>query len=357
MQQRIVRQASSGAARLRCGLVLLGLALLLSACGGNAQPSIVTVAPSPTRTLLPGPTAAPVVAVPSPLPSATPTARTPTTPTPGPSPTNPLAPTLSPAPATLTATSAPTRAGLSIEYFTTDTASVRPGDTVTLYWSTRGATSARIYRLDAEGERVWRWDVNVSGKLVVTTAGEDRELARFVLEAANASTSVEQPLLIPLSCPETWYFDPPPESCPAAPAQLTTQAEQTFERGRMIWVDVQDRIYVLFEDGGSPAWAQYPDDFQEGDPDRDESLVAPPGLQQPIRGFGLVWRSNPRVRDRLGWATTPEVAFEGMIQTDSQEPSVATTYLRTRDGAILALDALAGEWEMLPPVVTGDGEQ
>ncbi len=356
MRRHRGRQASSKTAQLRCGLVFGGLALLLVACGGNAQPNIVTIAPSPTHTPPPSPPAMPVSAVPSPLPSATPTARTPTAPTPGPSPTNPLAPTLSPAPATLTATSAPSRAGLSIEYFTTDTASVRPGDTVTLFWSTRGATSARIYRLDAEDERVWRWDVNVSGKLVVATGGEDRELARFVLEAANASTSVEQPLLIPLSCPETWYFDPPPESCPAAPAQLTTQAEQTFERGRMIWVDVQDRIYVLFEDGGSPAWAQYSDDFQEGDPDRDESLVAPPGLQQPIRGFGLVWRSNPRVRDRLGWATTPEVAFEGAIQADSQEPSVATTYLRTRDGAILALDALTGEWEMLPPVVAGDGE-
>ncbi len=331
------------------------LILLIAACGGNAQPSIVTLAPSPTRTPTVSPTAAPVGAVPGPLPSATSTPETPTTPTAGPSPTNPVAPTFSPAPATLTATSAPTRAGLSVEYFTTDTASVRPGDNATLFWSTRGATSARIYRLDAEGERVWRWDVNVSGRLVVATGGADREVARFLLEATNASSSVEQSLLIPLSCPEIWYFDPPPDSCPAAPAQLTTQAEQTFERGRMIWVDVLDRVYVVFEDGRSPAWAQYPDNYREGDPDRDETLVAPPGLEQPIRGFGLVWRSNPRVRERLGWATTPEVAFEGIIQTDSQEPSVAITYLRTRDGAILALDALAGEWEMLPAGVAGDG--
>jgi hypothetical protein len=117
----------------------------------------------------------------------------------------------------------------------------------------------------------------------------------------------------------------------------------------MIWVDAQDRIYVVFDDGGVPTWAQYPDNFREGDQESDETLVPPPGLLQPVRGFGLIWRGNPRVRDRLGWATTPEVAFEGMVQADSIELSVATLYLRARDGGILALNALDDDWEMLPP--------
>ena len=90
-----------------------------------------------------------------------------------------------------------------------------------------------------------------------------------------------------------------------------------------------------------PRWAQYPDTFVEGDPESDESLVPPPGLSQPIRGFGMIWRNNPRVRERLGWATSPEVAFEGMIQADSIELSVATLYLRARDGSIIALNALS----------------
>jgi len=335
-------------------VVVMGLGIvLLSACGGNAQPSIVTIAPSLTPTVQPSPTdpVASVVSRNTPTPVPT---RRPVTPTPGPSPTSPLAPTLSPAPSTLTATSAPTLAGLSIEYFTTDTASVRPGDNVTLFWSTRGAVRARIYRVDAEGERIWRWDVNASGKLTVSTRSGDRDVARFLLEAESGSQMVEQPLLIPLLCPETWYFDPAPDACPANSPQVSMQAEQIFEHGRMIWVETLDRVYVIFEDGRSPVWAQYPDNFEEGDPDRDDSLTAPPGLLQPIRGFGLVWRTNERIRDRLGWATSPEVAFEGMYQSDSAEPSVATLYLRTRDGAILALDALNDEWEVLPPV-SGDG--
>jgi len=319
--------------------------LILAACGGNTQPSVVTVAPSPTFTAVPS---AVVVAV-APTATITPLPTRPTTtPSPGPSPTNPLAPTLSPAPATLTATRVPTLAGLSVEYFTTDTEYAKPGENVTLFWSIRGADSARIYRLDADDERIWRWDVNISGQLTIGTRSGDRDVARFLLEGEVAGATVEQILLIPLQCPEVWYFDPAPEACPAEPPQFTLQAEQTFEQGRMIWVEALDRIYVVFEDGASPAWAQYPDNFSDGDAERDDALSPPEGLQQPIRGFGLVWRTNTRVQERLGWATSPEIAFDGMFQSDSAEPSVATMYFRMRDGGIIALDAYNDAWDVLP---------
>ncbi len=325
-------------------LVVLGLA----ACGGNAEPLIATFAPGVTATATPEPVVTSIAAVPDVTITPAPTRRL-SSPTPGPSPTNPLAPTLSPLPVTLTATRVPTLAGVSIEYFTTDSEYVTPGDTVTLFWSVRGADQARIYRVDAQGERIWRWDIDQTGKLTVSTRAEDRDVARFVLAAEAEGTEVEQPLLIPMQCPEVWFFDPAPSSCPAGPPQISTEVEQTFERGRMIWVDVQDRIYVVFEDGNVPSWAQYPDNFIEGDPEQDESLVPPPGLLQPVRGFGMIWRNNPRVQARLGWATTPEVSFEGMVQADSVELSVASLYLRGRDGSIIALNALDDDWEILPP--------
>ena len=343
-------KAWANAWKLLCaggGWFVVGL-LLLNACGGNAQPAIVTLAPSATSTARPTLTQTHAAGFSWVTATSIPTAL-PLSATPGPSPTSPLAPTLSPAPATLTATRVPTRAGLSVEYFTTDAESARPGDTVTLFWSVRGANTARIYRLDADGERIAPgWDVRASGKLTVRTRPQDREVARFVLEAHVGEAQVEQMLLIPLQCPEAWFFDPAPETCPAESPQASLEAEQTFERGRMVWVQAQDRIYVIFEDGRSPEWARYPDNFEEGDPERDDAIVPPPGLLQPIRGFGLVWRSNARVQERLGWATSPEVAFDGMFQVDSPEPSVATLYLRTRDGGILALDAQTQTWKMLP---------
>lgn len=327
------------------GLLVCGVTL--TACGGNAQPAIVTFPPSATVTATSIPTTAAYVAPPTSLPVPT---RAATTPTPGPSPTSLLAPTRSPAPATLTATRVPTLAGLSVEYFTTDSESVTPGENVSLFWSVRGADTAQIFRVNAEGERLYRWDVNTSGTITVATRAGDRDVARFLLVGETLSgATVEQPLLIPLRCPDVWFFDPsPPDACPAGLPQISLEAEQVFEYGRMIWVEALDRIYVIFEDGLSPQWAQYPDDYQDGDPDRDEGLVPPPGLSQPVRGFGLVWRSNPRVKDRLGWGTTPEVSFEGMFQSDSSEPSIATLYLRMRDGGIVALDAVNNEWEIIP---------
>jgi hypothetical protein len=71
-------------------------------------------------------------------------------------------------------------------------------------------------------------------------------------------------------------------------------------------------------------------------------------MDQPIRGFGLVWRTNTGVRDRLGWATSPEIPYEGMYQMDSTEASIATMYLRARDSNILALNAETDEWEVMP---------
>ena len=332
-------------------LGLIGAGIALAACGGNAQPAIVTYAPTETPAIQPSPSAALVSSAPTASPTnAAPPTRSASTATPGPSPTSPLASTSTPAPHTLTATRAPTLAGLSVEYFTTDSESAIPGDNVTLFWSVRGADRARIYRVDADGERIYRWDVAAAGKITVGTRRADRDVARFLLTAEVSGASIEQPLLIPLRCPEVWFFEPPPEACPAAPGQFSMQAEQTFQRGRMIWVETLDRIYVVFEDGRSPAWAQYPDEFGEGVPERDDTLAPPPGLEQPVRGFGLVWRSNPRVQERLGWATSPEVPYEGMYQADSPEPSVATIYLRLRDGGIIALDALEDSWKVLPPL-------
>ncbi|RPI96382.1 MAG: hypothetical protein EHM39_10900 [Chloroflexi bacterium] len=308
----------------------------------------MTLPPEATSTPVPPPTTTRVAAAPSDTLSPAPTRKL-STATLGPSPTAPVAPTLSPVPVTRTPTRVPTLSGVALQYFTTNSQSIRPGDSVTLFWSVRGADRVRIYRVDAQGERIWRWDVNAADSLTVSTRAEDRDVARFALVAEVGETEVEQPLLIPVLCSEVWFFDPSPESCPAGSPQISVHAEQTFEHGRMIWSEAQDRIYVLFDDGGRPAWVQYPDTFVEGDPESDDSLVPPPGLLQPIRGFGMIWRNNPRIQERLGWATTPEVAFEGMMQADAVELSVATLYLRARDGSILALDALDDDWEVLPP--------
>jgi len=338
--------------RALAGASLLLLVGLAAACGVAAQPVIVTAPPSATWTPTASPTPTVATAM---LPTETPLPTRPaSTRTPGPPAAFPLVPTIPPAPETLTATAAPTLLAAAIEYFTTDSEFVTPGENVTLFWSVKGVDRARLFRVDEAGERLFRWDVRGEGQITVATRDTDRDAARFLLTAQIGAVEIEQLLQIPLRCVDTWFFDPPPDACAAAPAALTTEAEQTFERGRMVWVEALDRVYVVFEDGARPGWAMYPDEFNEGDPERDDTLAPPPGLEQPIRGFGLVWRSNPRVRERLGWAISQEVSFEGMMQADSAEPSLATLYLRLRDGGIRALDAQTHEWDLLVETATPD---
>jgi hypothetical protein len=54
--------------------------------------------------------------------------------------------------------------------------------------------------------------------------------------------------------------------------------------------------------------------FQQGDPESDPTLTPPQGLLQPVRGFGLLWRSEESLRQALGWALSTEAGFEGTAQ-------------------------------------------
>ncbi|MCB9160184.1 MAG: hypothetical protein H6644_10050 [Caldilineaceae bacterium] len=86
---------------------------------------------------------------------------------------------------------------------------------------------------------------------------------------------------------------------------------QPFERGEMLWRADTGQIYARFDAMG---WQLFPDTFVDGDPADDPALTPPPGLQQPVRGFGKVWREQPGVRDLLGWATAPEESRDARLQ-------------------------------------------
>ena len=328
----------------RWRVAAIGFVTLATACGAVAEPVLPTMRPTYTS---------------SPEPSATPTRIFNASPTPtpvraavstaGPSPT-PLIGTVSTRPPrTLTATQAAILPGaLQIEYFTTNTSSVRPGDTLTLFWSVKGIDKAIIYRLDANGKRGQLWNVGRSGSLDVNTRPDDREVVQFLLTIGDDNAHLEQSLAVPVKCSEQWFFEPQPEGCAPGEATVTTQVEQTFERGLMIWVQAQNRIYVLFNDGLRPAWTYYPDEFRDGQPQDDPSISPPPGLSQPIRGFGLVWRSHPPVRARLGWATASEAPFDGALQGDATVEG-GVMYLRARNGNILALSDRGTAWKLITP--------
>lgn len=86
---------------------------------------------------------------------------------------------------------------------------------------------------------------------------------------------------------------------------------QSFERGSMYWRSDFKQIYALASNG---QYWQVPDTWTEGMPADDPAFAAPAGVLQPVRGFGLAWRSNSAIRDALGWATAPEALYAGFWQ-------------------------------------------
>jgi len=322
---------------------LLITLLLLAACEGTAVQIIPTTRPTITATFTETPTRTPGVS------EVTPTIPpTRTLPPGGPSPTSILGPTSTPAAAAPTPTRVRNPNAPRIEFFTSDTLAVAPGEPINLYWSTRGASGAAIYRLDETGARSQVWNVGPDGSLTVRTRRSDRGEVRFVLTVGNDEE--EQQLVLPLTCPDPWFFVPAPEACPDGPGQPTSLIEEPFERGRMLYAQSTDRVYALFNDGRSPAWIAFDNRFNpERDPESEPSFVPPPGLVQPVRILGFVWRGNDVVRNRLGLGAQPEFAYEGFIQTATAPDSAQSLYLSSVDGSVLLLLPGGDRWEIITP--------
>ena len=309
--------------------LILALALALGSCVGRSSPM-----PASTVAPMPSPSLRTVVAKPSATPSPTlaiPTRSEPTRGVPTATPTYTVTPTGAPTsvpatptptlPPTATATGSASGAPISISSFTSSPAEILPGEAVTLTWHSTGEW-ATIYSLDGDGRMSEPWfKVGPSGTLVVETKSYLRNSAGFVLFAGTGEESVAATASVRITCPDEWFFPDPPSDCPLPPHTTTIVAEH-FQHGLMLWLKASnerrpfDQVLILFDDDVfSPRWQTVSDEWSEGMPESDPDIVAPGGCHQPIRGFGLVWREEQDVRDRLGWATDEEFLIgEGSFQ-------------------------------------------
>lgn len=123
-----------------------------------------------------------------------------------------------------------------------------------------------------------------------------------------------------------WQENPTLQSalgCPADPhprlepdAYTVKTAFQPFEHGMMIWSDhvawfPQPIIYVLPEDG---TYRRFDDTFNPQTDAATGDELPPNGKIAPMLGFGKLWRTEPGVRELLGWATAPEQSGTGKFQ-------------------------------------------
>ncbi len=240
--------------------------------------------------------------------------------------------------------------------FIVDPLEVSPGENVTLTWTSRGGLKAVIqqYLPNFLGPFL---SVPSSGSLTVTITENERHWHQFVLVASDdAGHFAQASLTVRIRCPYTYFFTPARaynegDSCPAGPATFSWAAEQVFEGGRMIWFQADNVIYVFDDDrgrDGAPS-LQFVDTWTPDEPESDPSIIPPQGLYQPIRGFGKVWRNEPRVREQLGWALAPEHGFDGAYQRGwAPYYGWMTAYLRTADSRTIRMYR-SGGWEYVTP--------
>jgi hypothetical protein len=240
-----------------------------------------------------------------------------------------------------------------IQSFTANRTEARPGDTITLAWTSSGGTTATLLEpvcCTYTPSPVTTQSLN--GSLSFTLhPGVERDTFAYVLTVNGETASDSKTIRVRLPCPDRYFFTTTRDDleCPAAAPITSPAVEQLFEHGRMIWLESQRKIYVLFG-GGQPAAPDAPPDgflvfddtWQPGEPESDPALVPPAGLNQPVRGFGKVWRNWPHVRAGLGWALAPEQAFNGVYQRGWK-----TCLLQNADGSFRSCSAPSNDFQYL----------
>ncbi len=176
------------------------------------------------------------------------------------------------------------------------------------------------------------------------------------LTVRNRAGEAQAVIELDVACAYGWVRplreSPPTDRCPAEPLSGPA-VQQPFENGFMIWLSAERAVYVFYEPEGGRATAHfqtYEDEFQEGDRESDPSILPPADLYQPVRQLGLVWRTNPDVREMLGWATAPETPFDTWSQRYRGETVYdLVTLIQGKDGTIYILKDLNDSWEIYAP--------
>ncbi len=252
-------------------------------------------------------------------------------------------------------TGAQSQAAPVILSFTADRTDILEGESVTLSWQATGGTEAFIQWVSREAVLAQApGPLNPDGGTVTVTPTGDGDITLIV---ANSDGSTEAHVQLVIACPYPWSpaLEGPPPLASGCPKETVNSvvAQQSFENGFMIWVEAEQLIYVFYYPQGAssyPTYESFVDNFTEGDVERDPSIVPPAGLYQPIRGFGLLWRTNPDVRERLGWATALEAGFETWMQGYyGAGMHNYYTLLRGIDGTIYHLTATGSVWEVYEP--------
>lgn len=224
------------------------------------------------------------------------------------------------------------------------------GDSLVMSWEATGER-AEVCPIAGGPAEFACQEVPLVGSLTWVIKEEDMTYNGFGLRAWGGDQSIWNVEYVLLQCQNLrpWFLDDPPEGCPEEEAMVSYAAGQYFEHGFMIWVEETDEFYVFYEGPDEYGWQRFhltwglklkPGASEDNRVGEDP----PPGLYEPVSGFGLIWRGEvdwPQVADarhRLGWATEPEHGYDTAYQCMTPSlPSLWNCLLRGPRGDILLL--------------------
>jgi len=247
-------------------------------------------------------------------------------------------------------TPAPTTGPQVLFFHVTPTITINLGDSLTMSWQASGQ-KAEICPISGPGPVESRCqNVALAGSTQFVTDEAAMAHTGFGLRVTAGGSFTWSVVGVRLQCQNvrSWFFDNHPKWCPAAVADESYAAGQYFERGLMMWVEDADDFYVFYQGQDEQGFQTFDwiSDIRlkpGASPDNRLGLTPPPGLQEPVSGFGMVWRGEiegvrPDVRQRLGWATEAEFGFTTAYQCETPSyPGMWSCFLRGPRGEVLYL--------------------
>ncbi len=335
-------------------LLLLGGVMGLAACQSSAATAVPASKQASSQTEKTATSTSSPKATATKSPSRIPTKTA--APTTTPSPTKTATPTLTPSPTTTPLPTPTPTVPLVIDNFSATVEDYDPaGKDVTFSWSVSGATSVRIYSGTNQYFAKW-WNVTDYRSYTVALGRTMFRNPTMTLIASNGRGGVAlKTINISWECDYEYFFSPVPLQCPWHEESYSNAVEQSFENGRMIWIERirqddnirENRIYVFVDPNhdGIGNWRR----FDEVVPGADNFNEQPPeGRYEPQGGFGEVWRQNAALRRDIGWATGPEASFQTAWQYQLTEAGTAAAYVRTIDDRIIELfGSRTGGWRYI----------
>jgi hypothetical protein len=204
---------------------------------------------------------------------------------------------------------------VGINSFTVSPTTTRANTSVTLNWDIRG---------DFETATIW-WSPNAARPQLTTItqvtsntgsfsftlpdwiAGERQITLNVTDESGTAQLAS---VTINATCAYDWGMAVGDSDCPRNSVASRTAAYQTFQRGFMVWLPIDDQsLWVFYNDGTVTRFVDYWNSAAY-----TIEPAAPDGLIAPERGFGYLWNSTPEVRSGLGWATGAEQSYSAQFQ-------------------------------------------